>query len=114
MDIEKITSRVIFLWIMLISSFIVSKSREISIFRFGPNQDLIILDVCIDTSYKYTIVVAFCFTNSVIRALNHNILQSWIINTIQDASSIIHHTSIIKHHVAIYHISCIMDNIVFP
>ena len=84
MDIEKITSRIIFLWIMLISSFIVSKSREISIFRFGPNQDLIILDVCIDTSYKYTIVVGFCFTNSVIRALNHNILQSWIINTIQD------------------------------
>jgi len=84
MDIEKITSRVIFLWIMLISSFIVSKSREISIFRFGPNQDLIILDVCIDTGYKYTIVVVFCFTNSVIRALNHNILQSWIINTIQD------------------------------
>jgi hypothetical protein len=84
MDIEKITSRVIFLWIMLISSFIVSKSREISIFRFGPNKDLIILDVCIDNGYKYTIVVAFCFTNSVIRALNHNILQSWIINTIQD------------------------------
>ena len=84
MNIEKITSRIIFLWIMLISSFIVSKSREISIFRFGPNQDLVILDVCIDTNYKYTIVVLFCFTNSVIRALNHNILQSWIINTIQD------------------------------
>jgi hypothetical protein len=84
MEFEDKTSRLILLWIIAISSLLVSKSKEISIFRFGPNPELIILDICIDTTYKYTILVVFCFTNSAIRALNHNILQSWVTNTIQD------------------------------
>jgi hypothetical protein len=58
-----------------------------NIFAIGPNPDLYILGICIDTFPKYGVVVSFCFVNSVIRTVNINVLHSWIINEIQDTQN---------------------------
>ena len=84
---EKTIGRVVLIWIFIISGFIgvfISNNSDNQLFRFGPNPDLIIMGICIDTREKYVSVVSFCFINSVVRCMNHNILQSWIINTVQD------------------------------
>jgi hypothetical protein len=83
-NIEQKTGRLILLW-MFVTVFCLSGIHDKDqIFRIGPNKDLLILHVHIDTYTKYTILVSFCFFNSIARALNHNIIQSWITNTIQD------------------------------
>jgi len=84
---EKSIARVIFLWISIICilfGYMISKNKENHLFQFGPNPELFILGICIDDPLKYSIVVSFCFVNSGIRTLNHNILQPWIINIVQD------------------------------
>ncbi len=58
-----------------------------TIFNVGPNNDLYILGICIDTGLKYVVVVSFCFINSAIRAVNSNVLRGWIINEIQDTNN---------------------------
>jgi hypothetical protein len=45
------------------------------------------LGICIDTLTKYGVVVTFCFVNSGIRAMNTNVLRSWVINDVQDKSN---------------------------
>ena len=89
---EKIVARFIILWIFLISillGYIISVNPGNNIFQFGPNTQLFILGICIDTPFKYIIVVSFCFINSGIRTMNHNILQSWITNMIQDNKTLV-------------------------
>lgn len=86
MIIEKILSRAIILWIFVVGvllGYIISEQQN-NLFKFGPSNTLYILGVCIDSVEKYIVVVIFCCINSGIRTANHNILQSWIINTIQD------------------------------
>ena len=82
-NIEIITSRVISIWIVTMISLLFLTTEK-NTFRIGPNDDLFILHICIDTPTKYIAVVSFCFCNSIFRSLNHNILQSFIINAIQD------------------------------
>jgi hypothetical protein len=55
-----------------------------NIITIGPNPDFYILGFCINTIPKYGIVVSFCFMNSSMRAMNVNVLHSWVINEIQD------------------------------
>jgi hypothetical protein len=84
--VEKTVGRTIIMWIFTISSLLtyIIINQENRMFRFGPNPDLYILGICIDNTEKYLVVVGFCLINSGMRTLNHNILQSWIINTVQD------------------------------
>ncbi len=87
---ETRVSRLISIWIGIIVLFmgvLVSNDRNIPIFQIGPNENLHIFSIAIDTGEKYIAVVSFCFINSGIRTLNHNILQPFIINTIQDKSN---------------------------
>jgi hypothetical protein len=88
---ELVFCRVIFLWIIAVSSglgYIASREETNTIFRFGPNSSLKILGIYVDDEVKYSVVVVFCFINSVIRTINQNVLQSWIINTVQDSKTI--------------------------
>ena len=87
---EICVSKLITVWIgiiVAITSVIASQDNTIAIFQIGPNEQLIIFGIVIDSLAKYTAVVAFCFLNSGIRTLNHNILQPYIINVIQDTSN---------------------------
>lgn len=82
-NIEIITTRLISVWIIGIMSFLFLYTEK-DTFPIGPNTELYILHIQIDTTYKYMVVVSFCFCNSIFRSLHHNILQSYIINSIQD------------------------------
>ena len=86
--VEIITSRIIFIWMCTIIIFIflytTSNKDTVTLFKIGPNSELFILHIAIDTTAKYMTVVSFCFVNSIFRSLNHNILQPFIINEIQD------------------------------
>ena len=82
-NIEIITSRIISIWMLAMISLLFFTTEK-NMFKIGPNTDLFILHIAIDTPPKYIAVVSFCFCNSIFRSLNHNILQSYIINTIQD------------------------------
>ena len=88
--VEIITSRIIFIWMCTIIIFIflytTSNKDTVTLFKIGPNSELFILHIAIDTTAKYITVVSFCFVNSIFRSLNHNILQPFIINEIQDVS----------------------------
>ena len=80
-------SRFVMLWVCITSIFLyafISGNQENRLFQIGPNPNLLILGICVDTHEKYVIVVSFCFVNSGFRCLNHNILQSWLINTVQN------------------------------
>lgn len=80
---EILIDRCISVWMISIMAFLFFYTEK-DTFQIGPNPDLFILHFPIDTTSKYMMVVSFCFCNSVFRSLNHNILQSYIINSIQD------------------------------
>ena len=62
-------------------------SKSIFKFRIGPNPELVIFSICIDSSFSYFVVVSFCFCNSIVRTIHHNIIQPWIVNEIQDTNN---------------------------
>ena len=101
-NIEIITSRIISIWMLTMISLLFLISAK-NTFQIGPNPDLYILHIPIDTPSKYIAVVSFCFYNSVFRSLHHNILQSYIINSIQD----IQNTLPILYASKCYEISCV-------
>ena len=51
---------------------------------FGPNNNLIIFGVHINSYTKYSIVIVYCFINSLIRSSYNDVLRSWLTNSIQD------------------------------
>ena len=89
--IELQVSRSILLWICAVNIVlgIVIKNSGVksSVFNIGPNSELFILEICIDTPLKYGSVMLFCLINSGVRTVNHSILQSWMTNTVQDTSN---------------------------
>jgi hypothetical protein len=70
-------------------TYIVFTNNASHLFSVGPNSDFFIFGICIDTYSKYGMVISFCFLNSGVRAINGNIIQSWIINEIQDVTRVI-------------------------
>jgi hypothetical protein len=75
------------IWMLIISTLVgvfISNNKDNQLFKIGPNSGLFIMGVCIDSQSKYLTVVTFCFVNSGFRCMNHNILQSWLINTVQN------------------------------
>jgi len=57
---------------------------NLSFYKFGPSDKLIIMGIMINTPIKYIMIVLFSSINSAIRSLSHNFVSSWIINNIQD------------------------------
>jgi len=84
-----ITSKIVFLWMMIVSATIISLMKYADptykkFYRFGPSVDMQVLGFAIDKGWKYTLLVLYCFLNSVVRTLVHNILNPWLINNVQD------------------------------
>ena len=85
-----VVTNAISIWIIIVISFLVFISVEETVFfPIGPNSQLYILQIPINTSTKYIGVVIFCFSNSIFRSLHHNIIQSWITNNIQDENNMV-------------------------
>ena len=85
---EKIVCRSIFGWICFVSLFIGILHNETKIvnpfYNIGPNSFLVILGFNINNYRKYSLIVGYCFINSIFRSLFHNILIPWVTNSIQD------------------------------
>lgn len=91
--IQKIVSKIISLWMISITTIIIFLSKyanddQKKIYRFGPNNELNILGFIIDTREKYTLVILYCFINSIFRTLYNSILHAWIINNVQDENRV--------------------------
>ena len=84
-DILKI-SRIVCGWIVIMTSILacIIVSSESSFFRFGPSDDLEVLGVVINTKSRYALVVSYSVVNTIIRNLNHNIINPWIILNVQN------------------------------
>jgi len=83
-----IVTNAISIWIIfVIVSFVYISIKGSVYFPIGPNPQLYILQIPINTPGKYIGVVIFCFSNSIFRSLHHNIIQSWITNNIQDENN---------------------------
>lgn len=76
----------ILLWIVFII-FMMSlliQDNSSHFFQVGPNKNLRIFGVIIDTSLKYTIVVGYTICSTVIRTLQQEVLLPWIIQNVQN------------------------------
>jgi len=91
MKIETIISKIILLWIFIliscIASFVSIGNIDDPFYHLGPNDNLFILGICVDTITKYSFVVVYCFLNCITRVLNKEILSVWMINVLQDKTN---------------------------
>jgi hypothetical protein len=88
---EKIVSRVVMLWVIMIFitiGLLYNKMNEeaIMFYRFGPSTSLQIFGLNIDTYPKYIVIVIYCFLNSLIRTASKDILGAYLINSVQDVT----------------------------
>jgi hypothetical protein len=85
-----LVSRILLGWICvvmtLVTIFLVKSDIETDFYRFGPSSSLNVIGIKINTYPKYFILVSYCFINSGIRCLVHNVVQPWIINHVQNSS----------------------------
>ena len=87
-----VVSRIITCWMIVILTIMLSYlfankedyTGDTSFYRFGPNPDLVIIGIVIDTPTKYCLVVVYAVINTVIRNLDHNIIMPWIMLNVQN------------------------------
>lgn len=82
-----IASRCITSWMLCCIILIGFFMTDNSFYRFGPSPNLIILGTCIDTYFKYTIIIVYCIFNTCIRAINHQIILPWITLVVQNINA---------------------------
>lgn len=59
-------------------------AHDTKFFKFGPRDDLLILDIKIDTGLKYSVVVAYTIMSTLARTVLQEIVAPWLIQTIQN------------------------------
>lgn len=108
MSIEKIISRIIIVWMLLLlisifSLFNTMDSETQQFYNIGPNDNLIVFGLKINTYPKYFITIMFCFTNSLIRTTSRDILIPWQTNSVQDITKKKHKNM----HCFAYEVACV-------
>jgi hypothetical protein len=53
-------------------------------FTFGPRDDLVILDVKINTGWRYSVVIIYTIISTVARTVLQEIVSPWLIQTVQN------------------------------
>jgi hypothetical protein len=84
---ENLISMIVIIWMVCISGSLVAFSNnnlDVTFYKFGPNENLVVLGIKIDTPAKYGLVIIYSLLNNIVRNLNSNILRSWITHNIQD------------------------------
>jgi amino acid permease len=78
-------ARLLFMWMVGVSACIATAVPQGStFFRFGPHADFVVLGIRIDTGGRYAALALYCFVNSMLRTVHHNVVSTWIINNVQD------------------------------
>ena len=83
-----ILSKVIAVWIAfmcLVMYLCVKDNLQAKFFRFGPQDDLILFGVAIDTHVKYAAVIFYTLVGTIIRTLQAEVIRPWIIQEIQNS-----------------------------
>jgi hypothetical protein len=91
-----VVSRVIAAWMVAILTILLSYifanteqfAGDTSFYRFGPNPELVILGITIDTPQKYGLIVLYAVINTVIRNLDHSIIAPWITLNVQNIKAL--------------------------
>ena len=91
-----IVSRVIAAWMIIILTILLSYifantekfTGDTSFYRFGPNPELVILGITIDTPAKYGLIVLYAIINTIIRNLDHNVIAPWITLNVQNIKAL--------------------------
>ena len=61
-----------------------AEESSTNFFRFGPREDLVILDVKINTGAKYAVVIFYTVISTLARTVLQEIVSPWLIQTIQN------------------------------
>lgn len=91
-----IVSRIIAVWMIIILTILLSYifantekfTGDTSFYRFGPNPELVILGITIDTPEKYGLIVLYAIINTIIRNLDHNVIAPWITLNVQNIKAL--------------------------
>ena len=70
---------------LLFLTIALSTSTETTkFFAFGPRENLVILDMKIDTGWKYSLVVLYTVISTLARTVLQEVLSPWLIQTVQN------------------------------
>jgi hypothetical protein len=64
---------------------VASDNSTTKFFTFGPREDLVILDVKINTGWRYSVVIFYTIISTVARTVLQEIVSPWLIQTVQNA-----------------------------
>ena len=84
---ETFVANIIFTWITIITATLIyfaQQNTTTPFYNFGPNDQLMILNIQINTRSRYCLVAFYSIMNNVVRNLSSNILRPWITHNIQD------------------------------
>lgn len=85
-----IVNKVLLAWVCVCSLFLTfalmfnSGGSSTKFFTFGPRDDLVILDIKIDTAWRYSMVIAYTIISTLARTVLQEIVSPWLIQTIQN------------------------------
>jgi hypothetical protein len=80
-------TRIIICWMILIgilTTIINVNDKTTTYIRFGPQEDLFIVGIQINTYNLYFCVVLYCVFNTILRTINTGLISPYITNYIQD------------------------------
>jgi hypothetical protein len=72
------------IWMVSVSTVVGVMVRATPFYRFGPQDDLDVMGIAINTQGRYAAVVLFCVMNSFVRSVESDVLHAWLINAVQD------------------------------
>jgi hypothetical protein len=61
-----------------------AETSSTKFFTFGPREDLVILDVKINTGWRYSVVIFYTIISTIARTVLQEIVSPWLIQTIQN------------------------------
>jgi hypothetical protein len=83
-------NKALLLWAAVCSLFLsiavksAAEQSSTKFFTFGPREDLVILDVKINTGAKYAVVIFYTVISTLARTVLQEIVSPWLIQTIQN------------------------------
>jgi hypothetical protein len=83
-------NKVLLLWAASCSLFLTiavnqtSGESETRFFTFGPRDELVILDIKINTPWRYSVVVMYTIISTIARTVLQEVVSPWLIQTVQN------------------------------
>lgn len=81
-----IVAKSLLAWVVGVTIFIafINKNKNNPFFNFGPNDNLTIFYIKINTAGKYIVVIFYTLISTIVRTLQSEVMTPWIIQSIQN------------------------------